>query len=188
LTLTCHKNATDGGDSMVVSCNAIYEYCKKNLKPDELDALFLEDAVTYDRAPDFAKKPVFWSDPNTGAVGMVWRKDLFVDKMDEVVNPKAHAGVKCIMEFLNDESNLITYKLQRNETLLCNNMAVLHARKGYPANQERVMDRMNFHTIGSGSKLDKANAIKPGFKRESRIATTRKIDNGFRYRAMVQSQ
>merc|ERR1712070_745780 len=162
LTLTCYTPAIDGGESYVVSGTAIYEYAKKVLKPNELEALFRSDAVTYKRPPQITKKAIFSKDEITGNITMVWRKDLFVDNMDEVVHPDAHAGVRAIIDFVNDEQNHVVYKLKRNETLLCNNGAVLHARKSYPDDQERHLDRLNFHTIGSGAKLD--GRVQPGFK------------------------
>ena len=94
----------------------------------------------------------------------VWfgAKDLFVDNMDDVVHPDAYAGVLAIVDFVSHPQNHAVYKLKRNETLLCNNGAVLHARKSYPDDQEHHLDRINFHTIGSGAKRD--GRVQPGFK------------------------
>jgi hypothetical protein len=89
--------------------------------------------------------------------------------MDEAVHPDAVVGVVLVMlSFIEDERNHAVYKLQHNETLLCNNGAVLHERKSFPDDQIRRIDRLNFFTIGSGAKLD--GRLQLGFK-EQHITT-----------------
>lgn len=163
LSLTCYQPSIDGGESYVVSCLAIYEHVKKNVTSKELEALFRKDCVQFQREGETATKPIFDKDENTGNIKMVWRKDVIVDQMDTLVKPEAHAGVRAIIDFVDNQSNHLVYKLQRNETLICNNSAVLHARKAFPDHQVRRLDRLNFEFVGSGAILDDGR-VKLGFK------------------------
>ncbi|CAB9504667.1 unknown protein [Seminavis robusta] len=82
--------------------------------------------------------------------------------MNQAVHPDAHAGVMEMDAFIKSQSNHALYKLQRNEILLCNNAAVLHARRSFPDRQLRRLDRLNFITLGSGCKLE--GRLKLGFE------------------------
>jgi alpha-ketoglutarate-dependent taurine dioxygenase len=170
LSLTCYQPSLDGGESYVVSGAAIYEHIKKVLKPSQIRPLFRSDAVTFTRGEESATKAIFTKDEKTGSIVLVWRKDIIVNKMDEAVHPDAVAGVLAMVSFIEDERNHAVYKLQRNETLLCNNGAVLHARKSFPDDQIRRLDRLNFFTIGSGAKLD--GRLQLGFKEQHTATAT----------------
>lgn len=175
LSLTCYQPAKDGGESYVVSGAAIYSHIRSVLTPIQLEALFRPDAVTFKRGEETATKAVLRRE-ETGRICITWRRDIIVDKMHEAVHPAAHVGVKAIDAFVSDRRNHVEHKLQRNEILVCNNAAVLHARHSFPDEQIRRLERLNFETIGSECHLD--GLVKIGFVEEAvNPATIHKYDN-----------
>ena len=154
MSFTCCQPSKDGGESYVVSVVAIYEHIKKVLHPSEMDALFRTNAVRFKRGMESATEAVLRRDEETRHIYMCQRRDILVDKIEEAAHPDARAGVLAMFSFINDPRNHVVYKLQRNETLLYNNAAVLHARRSFPNGQIQRLDRLNFHTVGSGAKLD----------------------------------
>jgi len=160
LSLTCYQPATDGGESYVVSGAAIFNHIQKILSPSELAALFRPDAVTFQRGEEMATKAVLKS--VGGRVHITWRRDIIIDKLEECVHPDAHVGVLAMDEFINNKQNQLEHKLQRNEVLLVNNQAVLHARRSFADGQIRRLDRLNFVMEGSGAKMD--GRIELGFE------------------------
>merc|ERR1719491_2041467 len=185
LSLTCYQPSIDGGESYVVSGVAIYEHLKTVLTKSQLKSLFRPNAVTLTRGEESTTKAIFSKNEQTGHISVVWRKDIIVDKMKQAVHPDAHAGVLAMLLFIEDERNHVVYKLQRNETLLCNNGAVLHARKSFPDTQVRRLDRLNFVTMGSGATLDDGR-LTLGFKEQQAIQIPSK--NEVFYKEMVTSK
>merc|ERR1740138_1484333 len=88
--------------------------------------------------------PVF-QQTEGGQLLLSWRCDL-VEK--GTINPAAQAGCDAIMAFVQDRKSQVEHRLRRNEMLLMDNRAVLHARRSFPDGQARKLARCNFFMAG----------------------------------------
>jgi len=162
LSLTCYEPAAKGGESYVVSGAKLFSHLQEVLSVAELGGLFLPDAITVGRDGQTATKPVLHilpqeeqkraqGNPNNLAMAMSWRCDLVLKGQ---VHPEAKRGCEAILAFVTDPVNQLSHKLQRNEMLIMDNRAVLHARRSFPDGMPRRLARCNFFMEGSGSAFE----------------------------------
>ena len=160
LSLTCYEPAAEGGESYVVSGAKLFSHLQEVLSAAELAGLFLPDAITVGRDGQTATKPVFHVLPSestqdssaaTPKLTMSWRCDLVLRGQ---VHPEAKRGCDAILAFVTDPMNQLTHKLQRNEMLIMDNRAVLHARRSFPDGMPRRLARCNFFLEGEGGAFE----------------------------------
>lgn len=170
LSLTCFEPSTVGGESYLVSGAALYAHLAEVLTDAELAGLFRPDAISIGRGGQHATKPVFQRQqhlPGTsdgrgagqqgdkgeqsGRLVMSWRCDL-VEK--GTIHPAAAAGCAAILAFVTDRKNQAEHRLARNEMLLMDNRAVLHARRAFPDGEARRLARCNFFMAGERAELE----------------------------------
>ena len=167
LSLTCYEPAAKGGESYVVSGAKLFSHLQEVLSEAELAGLFLPDAVTVGNGGQTATRPVLHILPqeeekraqgnpnpkrnNNLAMAMSWRCDLVLKGQ---VHPEAKRGCEAILAFVTDPVNQLSHKLQRNEMLIMDNQAVLHARRSFPDGMPRRLARCNFFMEGSGSAFE----------------------------------
>jgi len=166
LSLTCFEPATEGGESYLVSGSKLYDHLQRHLSIDSLEGLFRPDAISIGRGGQHTTKPVFRRNPCDGSIGMSWRCDLVANG---AVHPDAKDGVAAIMAFVQDRTNQLQHKLRRNEMLLMDNSAVLHARRSFPDDTARRLARCNFFLEGSSAMYE--GQIRSGFFARATIET-----------------
>lgn len=164
LSLTCYEPAAQGGESYLVSGAKLFSHLQDVLSTGELAGLFLPDAITVGRDGQTATKPVFRILPPERAQGnpaavpfnnhnlaMSWRCDLVLKGQ---IHAEAKRGCEAILEFVTDPANQLSHKLDRNELLIMDNQAVLHARRSFPDGMSRRLARCNFFLDGTGGAFE----------------------------------
>jgi alpha-ketoglutarate-dependent taurine dioxygenase len=143
IALQCLNPSQQGGYSKIVRAKDIYEYIK-NLSPKTLEKLFDPEAITFYRKNRNAKeleivqyqKPIFYNLEN-GNVGI--SMNPMMAKIDST--PEIESAFKLISYFTSKPKNQITFKLQKDETLIIDNFSMLHARTEFPENEGRYLRR-----------------------------------------------
>ncbi len=155
IALQCIQPSEKGGYSKVVKAKDVYEYLLR-LSPKTLAKLFDPLALTFyrkDRNADELKiieyrKPIFYQLDN-GNIGI--SMNPMMAKVDST--PDIESAFKLISYFTSKPKNQVTFRLEKGETLILDNFAVLHARTEFAANEGRHLKRGWYDGDGSG-KLD----------------------------------
>ena len=146
--LHCIKNASSGGESMLINHELIY-IALMDENPDLVTALMHPDVMTIPANVENGKQirplqtgPVFYRDTQTHSLQMrytsrsrniEWKQDSLVQR-----------AVSMIEELLSDDTFVIRYLLKPGEGLICNN--ILHGRSAFTngniPEEQRVMYRI----------------------------------------------
>lgn len=137
LCLQCVESAGSGGESVLVSSKAIFDWLATN-DPEGLAALFEEDALTVERADQKGTKAIFAE--RQGSLQMVWRADHTASFSTK---PAVARAVDEVKAFISDPQNRLVFKLEPNQVVVADNYAVLHGRKAFNEGDRRVLNRMN---------------------------------------------
>jgi alpha-ketoglutarate-dependent taurine dioxygenase len=149
LTLRCEIAAPSGGDSVLVSGHAMYEAARRDLKPEELAALFepclLVDCVYPGHESEEAWLRLFTRRAD-GRVSVRWRSRDSAGQGAELkqIAPAAVRGFEYLEQFVKAEENRFVAKILPGQTVVIDNAALLHARTAYPSTERRRLIRMNF--------------------------------------------
>jgi alpha-ketoglutarate-dependent taurine dioxygenase len=152
IALQCIQPSQQGGYSKIVKAADVYNYLDR-LSPQVLEKLFDPEALTFYRKDRNAtelkiieyKKPIFY-DLDNGNMGI--SMNPMMAKIES--SPDIESAFKLISYFTSRPKNQITFKLERGETLILDNHAVLHARTEFPEDQGRHLKRGWY--AGNGSQ------------------------------------
>ena len=139
VTLRCQTQARDGGISQLASGKRIYEYLL-NEDVVALEALYRNDALLISRAGKSFSGAIFRK-YSENCMAIRYRTDEAAHTSE---NTDVHRGVKLVQEFLSDEKNLVTFKLEPKQVLITDNLTVLHARTAFGSDDPRQMHRLWF--------------------------------------------
>jgi alpha-ketoglutarate-dependent taurine dioxygenase len=151
IALQCIEPSTQGGYSKIAKADDIYKYIEK-LSPATLEKLFDPEALTFYRKDRNVekinvveyKKPIFYYLEN-GNMGISLNPMMAkIESTKEI-----ETAFKLISYFTSKPKNQITFKLEKGETLILDNYAVLHARTEFPADQGRHLKRAWYDGNGS---------------------------------------
>jgi len=139
MALQCEVPDTEDGFTNLVSCNAIYQYLEK-YDPEGLKLLFRSDIFTVKRDNQSATRAIFES--RSGRISMAFRTN---DSFAEVsIIQEAKDTMDLIISFINNIRNQLTFKLERGQILITDNLSILHGRTGFRKNSPRYLNRVNF--------------------------------------------
>lgn len=139
IMLQCIKSCDDGGDSLLCSGSLLYERMK-NAFPRELDIL-KKNLIGYRRDKQSAKKRVFdEACLDSGNLAMTFRLDD-VSSL-EFPNSEVEKAYQIFSEIAMDPESVLKFKLKENQTIVVDNMAVMHGRSGYGINSGRLVHRL----------------------------------------------
>lgn len=153
IALQCIQPSQQGGYSKVVNALDVYKYLDR-LSPQVLEKLFDPEALTFYRKDRNAeelkiveyKKQIFYHLDN-GNMGI--SINPMMAKIES--RPDVESAFKLISYFTSRPKNQITFKLNKGETLILDNFAVLHDRTEFPADQGRHLKRGWYDGNGSSS-------------------------------------
>ena len=139
VALRCQIQAREGGITQLASGKRIYEYLLNEDIP-ALEALYRDDALLISRAGKSFSGAIFRK-YSEGRVAMRYRTDEAAHTSE---NTDVCRGVKLVQDFLSDEKNLVSFKLESRQVLITDNLTVLHARTAFGSNDPRQMHRLWF--------------------------------------------
>lgn len=141
ILLQCLKPSDIGGESILVSSKSIYHFLQEN-DPKGLNDLKKRGVVTIKRGKDSADRAIFDEHfLGNGSYTFSFRCDHVAEfylKPCKIITTLA-----LIKNFIDSAQNQIVFKLKRNQILIMDNCAVLHARKSFPADSDRCLQRLN---------------------------------------------
>lgn len=136
MCLQCITAATTGGASTLVDGAALYTHLSETFA-DELPHLF-DPVMSVKRENRAVQSPVFWRNENR--LGIRFRID---ETIALEVEPRAQRVVEAIREYIDDPANQIEFTLQPLQTLIVDNIRMLHGRTPYDGREQRKMNRMH---------------------------------------------
>ena len=140
ILLQCIRQSETGGDSILVSSKLIKDFLLKE-DPDGFQALSQRDALTMRRGNAKASRPVF--DKNILGNGNY----MFSFRCDNIIEftikpAKLVTTISLIKNFIDNPKNQLKFKLKRNQIMIADNSAVMHARTAFPADSDRLLLRI----------------------------------------------
>jgi alpha-ketoglutarate-dependent taurine dioxygenase len=149
--MRCEIAARSGGDSIIISGQAMYDAAAASLTSAQLEALF-EPCLTVGRAlpgKEHTLATAFFSIfsrlPN-GHVGVRWRsRDAYLLSVVDAAKP----GYDFLTKYVEDSQNRLLYRLQPGQVIIMDNKAVLHGRTPYDPQDRRRYIRTNFYNNGA---------------------------------------
>jgi alpha-ketoglutarate-dependent taurine dioxygenase len=147
--LQCEIQSRVGGQSMVAPGAAAFRYFQEH-DPDGL-AMLMDPRVfsiqrSFDGRGEFGKtgvrgKAVF-DDKRLGN-GRIWLTFRFDGSIKLDLHPDAaHEVYDRLVQFFDRSENQISFKLQPNQILVCDNTSVVHSRTAYQAGSKRKLNRL----------------------------------------------
>jgi len=139
MVLQCEIADLDGGFTNLISCKAIYQYLKR-YNPKGLELLFSPDVFTIKRDNESATRAIFES--QNGRVSMAFRtndgqaKVSVIEGVQDVMNS--------ILSFISNADNQLTFKLEKGQILITDNLSILHGRTSFPKYSPRKLNRVYF--------------------------------------------
>lgn len=143
IALQCLQHSEQGGYTKLVYAKNIYQYVQR-VAPNCLQNLFDQNATTFYRKDRNSKelriiqykKPIFYGLEND-KVGISFNP--MMSKIESTA--KIEQLYRLISYFVSKPKNQLTFQLQRGETLVADNYALLHARTAFPADGGRLLRR-----------------------------------------------
>jgi alpha-ketoglutarate-dependent taurine dioxygenase len=147
--LQCEIQSRVGGQSMVAPGAAAFRYFQEH-DPEGL-AMLMDPRVfsiqrSFDGRGEFGKtgvrgKAVF-DDKRLGN-GRIWLTFRFDGSIKLDLYPDAaHEVYDRLVQFFDRSENQISFKLQPNQILVCDNTSVVHSRTAYQAGSKRKLNRL----------------------------------------------
>jgi alpha-ketoglutarate-dependent taurine dioxygenase len=137
LCLQCIQHAESGGDSIIVSAKAAYNWLKDKY-PESLEALFAPDVLTVKRLGREGTRAVFRNE--NGNISVVWRDDFTTTFAPR---PEVTRAIELFRSFVSDPANRLTFKLMPNQIIVGDNLRILHGRTSFDSREKRKLIRMN---------------------------------------------
>jgi alpha-ketoglutarate-dependent taurine dioxygenase len=139
MALQCENPDPVGGLSQVVSCRAIYQHLRTS-DPQGLQLLFNSNAFTIHRDQQSETRAIF--EYRDGKISMAFRTNDGKAKISVI--PEALKMFDLILSFINNPQNSLSFKLERGQILITDNLSVLHGRTGFSKDSPRSLKRLNF--------------------------------------------
>jgi alpha-ketoglutarate-dependent taurine dioxygenase len=147
--LQCEIQSRVGGQSMVAPGAAAFRYFQEH-DPEGL-AMLMDPQIfsiqrTFDGRGEFGKtgvsgKAVF--DTKRLESGRIWLTFRFDGSIKLDLRPDAaHEVYDRLVRFFDRSENQISFKLQPNQILVCDNTSVVHSRTAYQAGSKRKLNRL----------------------------------------------
>jgi alpha-ketoglutarate-dependent taurine dioxygenase len=147
--LQCEVQSRVGGQSMIAPGAAAFRYFQQH-DPEGL-AMLMDPQIfsiqrTFDGRGEFGKtgvsgKAVF-DDKRLGN-GRIWLTFRFDGSVKLDLRPDAaHEVYDRLVQFFDRSENQISFKLQPNQILVCDNTSVVHSRTAYQAGSKRKLNRL----------------------------------------------
>lgn len=136
--LYCATEASEGGDSIIVSFKHLYSDLVKNYGGD-VDLLFANDAITVENYQGMKQKPVLIK-LNNGDIGISYSPVLQKMRCSE----RVFEMFDYIAKYIHNAENQIRFKLKSEQVLLFDNCRVLHGRTSFAMNDPRLLYRYWF--------------------------------------------
>lgn len=147
--LQCEIQSRVGGQSMVAPGAAAFRHFQKH-DPEGL-AMLMDPRIfsiqrTFDGRGEYGKtgvkgKAVF-DDQRLGN-GRIWLTFRFDGNIKlELYPDAAHEVYDRLVQFFDRSENQISFKLQPNQILVCDNTSVVHSRTAYQAGSRRKLNRL----------------------------------------------
>lgn len=147
--LQCEVQSRVGGQSMIAPGAAAFRYFQEN-DPEGLAMLMDPQIFSIRRSFDgqgsfgmtgVSGKAVF-DDQRLGN-GRVWLTFRFDGKIKLDLRPDAaHEVYDRLVRFFDRSENQLSFKLQPNQILVCDNTSVVHSRTAYQAGSKRKLNRL----------------------------------------------
>jgi alpha-ketoglutarate-dependent taurine dioxygenase len=147
--LQCEIQSRVGGQSLVAPGAAAFRYFQEH-DPEGL-AMLMDPQIfsiqrSFDGRGEFGKtgvqgKAVF-DDKRLGN-GRIWLTFRFDGSIKLELRPDAaHEVYDRLVQFFDRSENQISFKLQPNQILVCDNTSVVHSRTAYQAGSKRKLNRL----------------------------------------------
>jgi alpha-ketoglutarate-dependent taurine dioxygenase len=140
ILLQCIKQSSTGGDSILVSSKLIYNYLL-NVDPEGLEKIKEHGTVTMKRGDAMASRPIFDKDfLGNNSYMFSFRCDNVVEFILKPSSTVKTLGL--IKNFIDDPKNQLRFRLKKNQIMIADNSAVMHARTAFPENEDRCLLRL----------------------------------------------
>ena len=133
MLIHCEMASGEGGDSTLASGDRLYSHLKA-AHPDYLEALSAPGAFTIWRDDRMAKRSVF--SPMEDRIRLAYRSgyDVRIDIREDAVDAFHH-----VRDWLLQPENFIRFKLRPGETIIFDNMRMLHGRTAFSRDSNRSL-------------------------------------------------
>jgi alpha-ketoglutarate-dependent taurine dioxygenase len=143
ITLQCVAQSSAGGDTVLASARAAYEFVA-SLYPTAVGLFSRPDALTITRAGRSSCGPLFRQDGERYHVRL-----RLPDGAAEVCpHPDSRRLFDVLCSFLAAPPSRFVFKLEPGQVLIADNTAILHGRYAFAAGSPRHMRRLNFDATG----------------------------------------
>jgi alpha-ketoglutarate-dependent taurine dioxygenase len=145
VALRCQISAQEGGITQIASGKKIYKKLS-SIDRVALEALHRNDALSISRAGKNFMGGVF---KRTGdRIAIRYRTDEAAHYSDDA---DVQRGIELIQNFLSDEKNWVSFKLESQQVLITDNLTVLHTRTAFVFGDPRLMHRLWFNGAPKGN-------------------------------------
>ena len=136
LILQCINPSKIGGKTQLVSAKFIFdELVKENTTARQM--LFHENCYKIQRGEKFLTRPVFWMKGSSTCIS--FRSN---GKAKIYVKKKCREAFKLLQEIINNDKNILSFKINKQQILILDNLGVLHGREAFPKSEDRYLKRI----------------------------------------------
>ncbi|MBU6214292.1 TauD/TfdA family dioxygenase [Patescibacteria group bacterium] len=147
VALRCEIPARQGGITQLASGKKLHDWLSSTDK-EALESLYREDALFINRAAKSFSGAVFRTYLNN-RLAIRYRADEAVRSPE---NSNVRRAVGLVHDFLSEEKNLVSFRLEAGQVLLTDNFTVLHGRTAFESDDPRKLHRLWFDGISSSEE------------------------------------